>query len=115
MINLVKSLAAFGSPDFDKTLSVEIAQLNADQLPLQAGLSLSNYALDENLKVTILNTENDDRFIHVKAGIFYEGVIAGCSCADDPTPIEAQPEYCEVNISIDRETAGTNIALNVPE
>ena len=44
-------------------------------------------------------------------GIFYTGVVAGCSCADDPTPVEEQHEYCEVLIEINRATAEAVIRL----
>jgi len=49
--------------------------------------------------------------IRVKAGIFYTGVIAGCSCADDPTPIDEQNEYCVVQFDIDRTTADATVTL----
>jgi hypothetical protein len=49
--------------------------------------------------------------IRVKAGIFYTGVIAGCSCADDPTPINEQNEYCVVQFDIDRATADASVTL----
>jgi hypothetical protein len=47
----------------------------------------------------------------VKAGIFYTGVIAGCSCADDPTPVDELNEYCVVQFDIDRMTAETTVRL----
>lgn len=111
MLCLKKSLSAWQSEDFEKILADEISQLKVDQLPLQQGLSVSNYALDDNLKVVILNVTNDDDCIHVKAGIFYSGVIAGCNCADDPSPVETQPEYCEVQLAINKSTAETGISL----
>ena len=49
--------------------------------------------------------------ILVKAGIFYTGIIAGCSCADDPTPLDEQNEYCELELNINKETAETTIVL----
>jgi len=49
--------------------------------------------------------------LRVKAGIFYEGVIGGCSCADDPTPDSALTEYCELLLEIDRATAAATVSL----
>jgi hypothetical protein len=43
-------------------------------------------------------------------GIFYAGIITGCNCADDPTPVEAQKKYCEIHLTIDRTNAAANIA-----
>lgn len=85
--------------------------MNADQLPLQQALSASNYALDGNLKAMIMDTSKDETHIRVKAGIFYTGVISGCNCADDPTPVDEQPEYCQVQIDINIATAQASIAL----
>ena len=42
----------------------------------------------------LLSASEDAGLLRVKAGIFYTGIIAGCSCADDPTPIDELNEYC---------------------
>ena len=39
------------------------------------------------------------------------GIIAGCSCADDPTPVDTTTEYCELQLEIDRESAETRVIL----
>lgn len=85
--------------------------MNADLLPLQQGLSNSNYALGDKLSVTVLNIDHNDSHITVKAGIFYAGIIAGCSCADDPGPIDEINEYCEMSFRINRKNAETAVSL----
>jgi hypothetical protein len=52
-----------------------------------------------------------ENVIRVKAGIFYQGVLGGCSCADDPTPASEINEYCEVQLDIDKSTAATAVEL----
>ena len=111
MTRLPKSLNAWGSPDFEDILKAEIEQLGADQLPLQQGLSTSSYALDDNLNVRIISVSEDADFIRAKVGIFYSGMTPGCSCADDPTPVEEQVEYCVVQIDINKITAETTVIL----
>lgn len=111
MIRLNKALNAWETPDFEDVLKNEIAQMDASQLPLQQGLTTSSYALDNNIKAIIIAVSESTDFIHAKAGIFYSGIIAGCNCADDPTPVEAQSEYCEVRLDIDKTTAETKITL----
>ena len=111
MIRLTKSLNAWGSPDFEDILKAEIEQLGADQLPLQQGLSTSSYALDDNLNVRIISVSEEANFIRAKVGIFYSGMTPGCSCADDPTPVEEQVEYCVVQIDINKITAETTVIL----
>ena len=111
MIHLTRSLTAWGSPDFEKFLKMEIEEMKADQLPLQQGLSASSYALDHNVKAVIMNMAKIDNNIRVKAGIFYTGAITGCNCADDPTPVDELAEYCEVQLDINAATAETSILL----
>jgi hypothetical protein len=105
MLHLPRSLAAWPSPDFAATLKLELEQLDPAALPLQAGLTSSSYVHGDRFTVMVIGTREDAESIKVKVGIFYEGIVAGCNCADDPTPVEAQSEYCEVEVRIDKATA----------
>jgi hypothetical protein len=111
MIRLPKSLNAWGTPDFRNILKEEIEQMGAEQLPLQQGLSTSSYALDDKLNAIIISVSEGASLICAKVGIFYMGIIPGCSCADDPTPVEEQVEYCVVQLDINKMTAETTVAL----
>jgi hypothetical protein len=111
MIRLTKAVNAWGNPDFNGVLKAEIEQLGADRLPLQQGLAISSYALDDKLTATIISVSEEAGFIRAKAGLFYTGIIAGCSCADDPTPVDENIEYCEVQIEINKTTAETRVVL----
>lgn len=111
MIKLDKSLHAWGTPGFEATLKQELAQ-QAGQLPLQQGLSAGNYVVaDVPATVAIISIVELENVIRVKAGIFYQSVMAGCGCADDPTPISENNEYCEVRLDIDKASAATAVAL----
>jgi len=111
MVRLPESLAAWGTSGFKDVLKREISQMDAKLLPLQQGMSLGSYAKGDNISATILNTTEDDHAIHAKAGIFFTSIIAGCSCADDPTPLDEQNEYCEVQFVIDKTTGETRASL----
>ena len=111
MIRLPYSLNARGTPEFETALKQEIEQLDAGLLPLQQGLSASSYVTDRPFQVRIISVREDAGKIRVKAGIFYTGIIAGCSCADDPTPIDELNEYCVVVFGIDPMTAETTVTL----
>ena len=111
MIRLTKSLNAWGTTSFTDILKDEVEHVGADVLPLQQGLSLSSYVTDSPHKAVIINVSDEADFIRVKAGIFYSGIIAGCSCADDPTPISEQTEYCEVLFAINKKTAEAKVVL----
>ncbi len=111
MFYLPKTLAAWKSDNFNTVLKKEITNLDSDVLPLQQGLRLSSYALGDKLSLTILSVCEEDDNILVKAGLFYTGIIAGCNCADDPTPVEEYNEYCDALFQINKLTAATTVDL----
>jgi len=111
MFKLPLSLQAFNTPTFNTTLKQEVCALNAERLPLQQGLQNSSYAISDKLSLTVLKVEQDEKNITVKAGLLYNGIIAGCSCADDPTPTDETNEYCDVLFCIDKKTAETTVTL----
>jgi hypothetical protein len=111
MIRFTKSMAAWNTPAFQESLKQEIATLDERHLPLQQGLTASSRVSDSPIQAIILNVAEEAEGIRVKAGIFYKGVIAGCNCADDPSPIDEQNEYCVVQFMIDRLTAEASVTL----
>lgn len=111
MIRFDKALQAWGTPGFEDVLKQEIAQLGIGQLPLQQGLATGNYVADAPFTVAIYSVAGQGNTIRVRAGIFYQGVIGGCSCADDPTPVSEINEYCEVKFDIDKTTAAAAVSL----
>ncbi|HLY95943.1 MAG: hypothetical protein ACM3W8_01940 [Sideroxydans sp.] len=110
MIRLERTLRAWGAADFAAVLKQEVAQLGGD-LPLQQGLSTGSHATSAPVTVVVNSVTEMDDVIRVKAGIFYQSVISGCSCEGDPTPTSENTEYCEVQLDIDKATAVTAIAL----
>ena len=111
MFKLPLSLQAFDSTAFNAVFKQEVCALDADLLPLQQGLQNSSYAISDKLSLTVLRVEQDEKKIKVKAGLLYNGIIAGCSCADDPTPTDETNEYCDVLFCIDKQNANTTVTL----
>ena len=111
LIRFSRALNAWGTPEFKGILKQEIEQLTVDQLPLQQGLTTGSHALDNKLRAMIISVADEGSLIRARAGIFYTGIIAGCSCADDPTAVNEESEYCEVQLDIDKATAGTTVVL----
>ena len=111
MIRFIDALNAWGTPDFNAILRQEIERLTAEQLPLQQGLSSTSHALDNGISAMIISVAAEESVIRAKAGIFYTGIVAGCSCADDPTPVTEQGEYCVVQVTIDKATAEATLVL----
>lgn len=108
---LKKSLAAWQTADFDDVFKHEVKQLDPNLLPLQQALAHSSSANPATLAISVLRVSELPDVIQVKAGFFYTGIIAGCSCADDPSAINEINEYCEVRFDIDKQTAASTVTL----
>ena len=108
---LPDSLAAWGTSEFEETLKRELGRLTGEVLPLQAALTHGSYASDKVSGVILLSAAEAADSVIIKAGLQFTGVIAGCSCADDPTPNNETVEYCEVRIEIERKSARASISL----
>lgn len=110
-MQLTESLKVWGTPAFKEVLKSEIEQLGLDQLPLQQGLSQTSYVSDKGFQAMIIKVTDGQPGIRAKVGFFYSGIIAGCSCADDPTPVDLLSEYCEMQFDINRQTGETTVIL----
>jgi hypothetical protein len=110
----IKALSAWDTPGFRELVKQELEQLDAGSLPLQQGLSQGSHVSDKKYSVMILNVLERSSVIYVKAGVFFSGIVPGCSCADDPTPDNEYAEYCELLLEIDKATTETTVSL-LPE
>lgn len=111
MIKLTKTAQTIDLDKIKTIAKIEIENIDPASLPLQQGLTLSSYVGNTPFKAVILNVTKGDNIIKIKSGIFYTGIIAGCSCSDDPSPVDEQNEYCELQFSVDKDTAETHIKL----
>ncbi len=113
-LRFTQSLAAWGTQEFDATLKAEIEALDPSLLPLQEALTQTSYSVSSRVGARIIHTAREGDALRVKAGIFHSGVIAGCSCADDPTPMDEVTEYCEMEFVIDMRDGRASATL-VPD
>lgn len=110
MMRLPQTLSAWGSPSFAAVLKRELSPLGGE-LPLQRGVAATSVALDDRVEVMLLGADEAPDCLRLRLGVFFSGLVAGCSCADDPTPVEPQPEYCELLLTIDKATAAASATL----
>ncbi len=110
-MRLENLLSAWGENDFHTVVKTELERLSPQDLPLQAALSQSSYVSDEPFSVMVVNSGESADAIEIKLGVFYAGIIAGCNCADDPTPIDTQAEYALICLKIDKQTAEADFSL----
>lgn len=115
MLRLAQSAAASSTPAFNTTLARELEALGS-QHPvlhpmLQAGLSQSSAVADEPVSISILGVDEDEGQIRARLGVLYAGTIAGCSCADDPTPVGSLTERCELLLDLDCASGSARLSL----
>lgn len=111
MINFRNAVRAWGTADFEQTLKAEIRALDTEALPLQQGLSHSSHVCPRPVEAVVLKAEEQNGRICVKTAIFYAGITAGSCCADDPTPVNEQSEYCELQFVIDIDSGDATVSL----
>lgn len=111
MTHLTQTVQSWGKPGFEQAFKREIEALDAAELPLQQGLARSSHVADQPFHAMLIDAREAPGVLCIKAGIFYGGIIAGCSCADDPTPIDVQTEYCVLQLDIDRTSGEARVAL----
>ena len=99
--SLQQSAAAWGSDRFDSTLKAELRRLDRDALPLVAAMSRGSHVAETPIDPVVLHREEVDGALRVKVGIFFASINAGSCCADDPTPLCEENEYCEIVLRID--------------
>ena len=108
---LPKSLAAWPGDNFSATFCNEVAHLPHGVLPLQQALAMGSHVVERTPKVMLLASSEEPQQLNVKAGVFFNTVLAGCNCADDPTPMDENNEYVELSFHIDRSTGETQAKI----
>ncbi len=109
MIRLQQSLRAWGTPEFGRVFKQELALVGNHALPLRKALSVGSHVTETPLTVMVISMQETPTTIRIHAGLFFTSIIAGCSCADDPTPMSEYPEHCELVLEIDRASAETEL------
>ena len=108
-IHLSRTLAAWSGPQREAVLKQELEQLDPGLLPLRAAMAQGNQVAAEPVRVLVLTTGED--CLQARVGLLFASLIGGCQCADDPNPLEALPEYAELEIRIDRQTGAARCWL----
>lgn len=108
---LPQALAAWGSDAFSEVLRRELIAAGEHALPLQRCLAHGNHVAATPVNLLLRSVDADEARIRVRLDILFQSVVAGCSCADDPTPLSELNECCTVQVDIDRASALADIRL----
>ena len=107
--SLQESAAAWGSDRFETALKAELRRLDREALPLVAAMSRGSHVAETPIDPVVLHSEEADGMLRVKVGIFFASINAGSCCADDPTPLCEENEYCEIVLTIDPRSGDARI------
>lgn len=92
-------LDAWGTPDWDDALARFLSSVEARSLPLTRLLSYGSFPLEEGMVLRLLSaTRPQDGVLLLKVAVFFDSVLAGCSCADDPSGESVFAEYGELEL-----------------
>ena len=107
-LRLVAALRDWDTPRFEQSLKHALEQLAPADLPLSRACNAGGLIEDSRLAVTVISAYAALQVIHVRLGIFFSELVGGCSCGDEPY---SQPGYCQLQVSIDRQTAEASFEL----
>ncbi len=115
---LTQTLAAWDSPQRDAVLKHELERVDPELLPLREAMAHGNQVAAEPVRVLVLTTGEDagatgeeGSDYRARVGLLFASLVGGCQCADDPGPLEALPEYAELEIWINRRTGAARWRL----
>jgi hypothetical protein len=105
---LPAALAAWGSDAFAAALKREIEALGPDVLPLQRATTRGGLVDAAGFEVTVISTSDDAGPLQARLGVFFQELIGGCSCGEEPVAASA---YCELQLEIDRSSAAAAFSV----
>ena len=108
MTRLKLSLNDCRSGLFARQLKHELEHLQAGTLPLEQATTQGGQVDDSNIAVNVIEVREHGDWICARVGIFFNEVVGGCSCGDDPLSVNA---YCQIQVSIDRASAEAEFAV----
>ena len=97
-------LSKWNTDLFNASLKNEIQNLKSGVLPLHLATTQGGMVDDSNISASIISSSENDDCIQAKVGVFFNEIIGGCNCHDDPV---SENTYCEIHVSINKQTADT--------
>jgi hypothetical protein len=102
------ALSAWNSAAFTDALKRELEGLESGVLPLLQGASRGGVPDDREIRAMLLHADDRRECIQARVGIFFNEILAGCSCGDEPASLQS---YCELQVRIDKSTAEAAFSL----
>jgi len=101
MTALPRVARASGVDTLKSMLKRDIENLKGGELPLESGTRQGGHVDDRRLSATIFEVDETAQIVQARVGVFFDEVVGGCSCGDDPFTVNA---YCELRVRLDKRT-----------
>jgi len=110
-LSLPNTLAAWGSEAFAVILGRELTAAEGLQPLLLRAMTHGNQLATTPVNLLLLHAADEGSCLRLRLDVLFQSVVAGCSCADDPTPWSEINECCHIEIVIDKTTAQADMEL----
>ena len=101
------TLRDWNSIGFTEALKRDLDALPPGTLPLLQAASRGVPDARE-IRIMVLDSSDNQDVIRAKVGVFFNEILAGCSCGDEPLSLQS---YCVMQIDIDKKTAEARFSL----
>ncbi len=95
-----------------QALRDELRALPDDALPLQRSLRHGSIALKNELEPLIYACRRTGDDFEMDCELFYHSIVAGCQCADDPSPDERLTESVRLRMRLAAPQGEVSFAIN---
>jgi hypothetical protein len=104
----MKLLAECDAESLSQALKGEIENLPPGALPLERALTQGGRVEAGGVTATVISLAESETGIRARVGIFFDEIVGGCSCGDEPF---SHNVFCEMQVDVDRETAEAAFTL----
>lgn len=105
---LERSRRAWSNGEFEQTLKQELCELPAGSIPLHLATEQGGMVDDSRIAVSVLDSREHAGSIEARVYVFFDEIVGGCNCHDDPVASKMQ---CEMRINIDSKTGVTAFSI----
>lgn len=108
MPRLERARDGWESAGFAEELKAELSALPAGTIPLQSATRQGGIVDDSAIAVSVLSSDGDERRIESRVLVFFDEIVGGCNCHDDPVSAHSQ---CTLLVGIDRRTGEADFTV----
>ena len=108
IIDFGNSRLAWGTDRFNETFKNEFRTLAGDLLTQYVKSTQGGQFDFSGLTISVLSTKDNNEAIELTVSVFFEELLAGCNCDDDPTAVNI---WARLAIKIKKSKAATFVSL----